>query len=610
MNAENKQSLNRIISARELQGLQKKNNLHFIITVLVMLVFLTIVASFSFQFIANNELDKAANMAQTSLGTIQSHQYNDLKFYKTLVFQLAKDSELQRYIMRPTDLSRSLIENSWITVEEKVSWINQIRFISNSGFEILRVDHDREEDFADSIENKQNKQDRDYFKKAQLLKENELYISPINLNREYNELSYPLTAVIRMAMKVYQPSGQPAGILVVNFYADQLISNIDEIAEPVLGSSLFLDEKGHYLQGYNKEQHWSHEINPVQPESFSRDHAAAWSQISQRKNGNLIINGDRFVFKLISLSDSTEQGNSYYIVQHISKEDIEHVYQEQKTRLLLFFVGLFIIAILIDRGYHKNRLIHEVEHLSLELISALFYSNEAVFLTDENWNIQIVNDAFCKNTGYCSAEFENMQCGQLCFIGNPALQAEVKKSIQEDGQWCGEVDCMHKEGHKLTNIIFASAIKNTQGEVSRYVIQLIDITELKKMEYDLKIAAAAFETRSAITITDKEGNILRVNQAFTEITGYEQHEVIGKNPRILSSGKHDKKFYDQLWGEIETNGFWQGEIWNKHKDGKIYPEWINITCIKNDNNEVIHYVATFEDITERKQLEEKIKTMS
>ena len=373
---------------------------------------------------------------------------------------------------------------------------------------------------------------------------------------------------------------------------------------------MFLDENGHYLQGYKKEQNWSHEIDPAKPSTFSKEQSAAWSQITQQKNGNIKINEDRFVFKQITLVDSTEQDNSYYIIQHISKDDMQPIYQEQRTKLIILFASLFIIALLIDRGYHKNRLIREIEHLSLELISALFYSNEPVFMTDNNWNIQLVNDAFCDSTGYSFSEIENMQCGQLCFVDNPSLQSEVKNSIQDKGQWSGEVECLHKDGHKLTNIIYASAIKNTQGKISRYVVQLIDITERKRMEHDLKIAAAAFETRSAITITDREGNIMRVNQAFTEITGYQQHEVKGKNPRILSSGKHDKQFYEKLWSEIEANGSWQGEIWNKHKDGKIYPEWINITCIKDDNGEVIHYVATFEDITERKQLEDKIKSLS
>lgn len=602
--------MDHILSAHELKGLQKKSNVSFIITSVVILVFVSVLAYFSFQYSEKIELDSTANDVQTHLSTIQSLQYNDLNFFKTLVFQLAKDSELQRYIMWPTDLSRSLIETSWITVEERISWINQIRFISNSGYEILRVDHDRDEDFADSTEGTQNKQNSDYFKQAQLLDKNELYISPISLNREYNEISYPLTAVIRMAMKVYQPSGQAAGILVVNFYAEKLISAIDEIAGELTGSSLFLDKYGHYLQGYQKDQNWTHELNPVDPESFALQHPDAWEQITLQKNGQIQIDEDRFIFKTITLVDDTQQDNSYYIVQHITQEDIQPAYQEQKTRLYILFISVFIIALLIDRVYHKTKLIQEVEHLSLELMSALFYSNEAVFIADENWNIQLVNSAFCEATGYSSSEIESMQCGQLCFVDNPDVQAEVKLSVQENGQWCGEVDCLHKDGHKLTNIIFASAIKKTDGEVSRYVVQLIDITQRKKMENDLKIASAAFETRSAITITDQYGNIMRVNQAFTEITGYQEQEVIGQNPRILSSGKHDKDFYENLWKEIETHGMWQGEIWNKHKNGKIYPEWINISSIKDDKGHVIHYVATFEDITERKKMEEKINKMS
>ena len=158
--------------------------------------------------------------------------------------------------------------------------------------------------------------------------------------------------------------------------------------------------------------------------------------------------------------------------------------------------------------------------------------------------------------------------------------------------------------------MFANAIRSKRGLITRYVIQLVDITDRKHMENELSISAAAFQTRQAISITDADGNIIRVNDAFTEITGYSPQEVIGENPRILSSGRHDKSFYENLWNEIDTRGFWQGEIWNRHKDGKIFPEWIRISSISNRAGEVIHYVATFEDITERKELEDRLKSLS
>jgi PAS domain S-box-containing protein len=593
-----------------MKDLRKKSNSGFLITAGLLVLIFALLSIFSSRYIYNSELDNAAMRAESNLVTIQSLQLNDINIFKTLVYQLAQESELQRYIMRPNDLSKSFIENNWMLMQERVGWISQIRFISNSGFEILRVDYDREDNFARSIENRQNKQNRHYFKQAKLLDQNEIYISPITLNREYNELSYPLTPVIHMAMKVYQPSGQSSGILVVNYYADKLISTINDITSSTPGSSLFLDESGHYLQGHKPEQDWSYEVRADNPDNFSENHAEAWSKITRQKQGNIKTDDDRFVFRQVKYIDNSDDVNSYYIVQHISAADIRPTYKAQQTNILLLYVSLFIILLLIAWQYFRNRLIKEIDHLSLELISALFYSNEAVFITDDAWNIQIVNDAFCKTTGYDITDTESMQCGQICFLDNPLLESEFKKSLNDNGEWQGEVECQHKNGNNITAIVHASAIRNRKGKTSRYVVQLIDITERKRMENDLKVSSVAFETRSAITITDQDGNIMRVNKAFTEITGYEPHEVVGKNPNLLSSGKHDTQFYKQLWGAIEEKGSWQGEIWNKHKDGKIYPEWINISSIKDETGQVIHYVATFEDITERKQLEEQIKSLS
>jgi NNP family nitrate/nitrite transporter-like MFS transporter len=104
-------------------------------------------------------------------------------------------------------------------------------------------------------------------------------------------------------------------------------------------------------------------------------------------------------------------------------------------------------------------------------------------------------------------------------------------------------------------------------------------------------------TKQGIMITDTSGTILSVNDSFTRLTGYEQHEVIGRNPNILKSGKQSKAFYDRMWDAIKEQGSWQGEIWNRKKDGEHYFEWLTISSIKNDAGEVKQYAALFSDIT-------------
>ena len=104
------------------------------------------------------------------------------------------------------------------------------------------------------------------------------------------------------------------------------------------------------------------------------------------------------------------------------------------------------------------------------------------------------------------------------------------------------------------------------------------------------------QTVEAIIVTDLMGNIEKVNSAFTTVTGYHETEVIGQNTRILSSKKHDNAFYKNMWKSINEDGFWQGEIWNKKKNGQIYLQWLSITPVKNDVEEIKHYVGVFSEI--------------
>ncbi|MEI5663297.1 PAS domain-containing protein, partial [Pseudoalteromonas sp. UG3-1] len=110
-----------------------------------------------------------------------------------------------------------------------------------------------------------------------------------------------------------------------------------------------------------------------------------------------------------------------------------------------------------------------------------------------------------------------------------------------------------------------------------------DITAQKRASAQLKTAAAVFNaTQEGIMTTNAKLEITAINPAFTKITGYQEHEVIGKKPSILSSGKHDKHFYEQMWATLESKGHWASEIWNKRKDGSIYPEWLAISVVNDD----------------------------
>jgi diguanylate cyclase (GGDEF)-like protein/PAS domain S-box-containing protein len=133
-----------------------------------------------------------------------------------------------------------------------------------------------------------------------------------------------------------------------------------------------------------------------------------------------------------------------------------------------------------------------------------------------------------------------------------------------------------------------------------------DITESKQAAADLRIAAAAFESQEGIVVTDANNMILRVNHAFTKITGYTADEVVGKNPSLLKSGHHNQDFYREMWESINSTGVWQGEIWDRRKNGEEYPKWLTISAVKDEGGVVTHYVGTHFDISKSKQADEKI----
>ena len=161
---------------------------------------------------------------------------------------------------------------------------------------------------------------------------------------------------------------------------------------------------------------------------------------------------------------------------------------------------------------------------------------------------------------------------------------------------------------RLARIADVLVVPLHEGQHGQWVVTVKDITLQVRNERELQIAAAVFEhAAEGVMVTDRDNRILRVNPGFTAITGYTADEVIGRTPDFLESGRHDAAFFEVMRQALAESGHWEGEIWNRHKDGHVYVQWLAITTVPEDGEDTGKYVATFIDITQRKEAEEALR---
>ncbi len=223
-----------------------------------------------------------------------------------------------------------------------------------------------------------------------------------------------------------------------------------------------------------------------------------------------------------------------------------------------------------------------------------------------------VNKGFEEVTGYSADEVIGRNCRFL--QGEQTKQEDVqiiREAIRAQRPCEVEILNYKKNGEPFWNELQLTPLFDKQGVLEYFIGIQKDVTVRKQAQEARILYEKVFHnTMQGVMITDQDSNILLVNNAFTKITGYSIQEAIGKKPTMLSSGKQTAPFYQQLWQDIHEKGQWEGELWNKRKNGEIYPEFLNISEVRNKEEKVTNYVAVFTDITESKNREKQLAKMS
>ncbi|UHD18531.1 EAL domain-containing protein [Thiocapsa bogorovii] len=235
------------------------------------------------------------------------------------------------------------------------------------------------------------------------------------------------------------------------------------------------------------------------------------------------------------------------------------------------------------------------------------------------WEWEVAEDRWTHSTGWTAIHGIAGQLPQSTAEMLAIIPTDERDAVQDaleaalDGR--RPFDIEHRIIRPIDGVLrrihaVGEVIRNHRGEALAMRGIARDITASKEAEAELRIAAIAFEAQEGMLVTDAEEHILRVNEAFTRNTGYTAEEVIGRNPRLLRSGRHDPDFFAEMWARISDQGYWQGEIWNRRKNGEVFPEWLTVTAVRDDLGHVTHYVGTLTDISQRKEDEAVIRRLA
>ncbi|MDE2585077.1 MAG: EAL domain-containing protein [Betaproteobacteria bacterium] len=280
----------------------------------------------------------------------------------------------------------------------------------------------------------------------------------------------------------------------------------------------------------------------------------------------------------------------------------------------LFFLATLLISRLIYRTLIRQQTAYEFLHNSEERFRyTLENSPIGMALVSLDGSFIEVNQALCQIVGYEKQELKGLTFQGITHPDDLTADLANVRALQEGkiASYQMEKRYVRKDGQDVWVQLTASIVRDAKGTPLHFVAQVENITERRRAAEQLSLSAKVFEeSGECIVITDKDERIVSVNKAFIEVTGYSAAEVLGKTPRVMSSGQQDADFYKEMWRTLNSSGYWSGEIWDRRKSGDIYPKWVSISAVKDEQHQVTHYIGIFSDITERKKAEAQIEFLA
>jgi diguanylate cyclase (GGDEF)-like protein/PAS domain S-box-containing protein len=296
----------------------------------------------------------------------------------------------------------------------------------------------------------------------------------------------------------------------------------------------------------------------------------------------------------------------------------ENKQRTQRVFLALTIVGLSSTGIWLGLMLFNRKLASQVRVRTASLAESeqkfrAFFEMASVGVTQvdiQSGRFKKLNQKYCDIVGYTLEELQKLTFVDITHPEDIENQWDYMHRLAQGiiSEFTIEKRFIKKDGSVVWALITVSPLWRANQKPDDILVVIRDITARKIAEERLVFASKVFENSiEGIAVTDANGNLLQVNDAFTTITGYTPDEAIGQNPKILKSNKHSQEFYEEMWHKITEEGQWAGEIWNRRKNGEVYPEWLTISAIRNEQGAITNYVSIFNDITQNVQQQEALR---
>lgn len=454
---------------------------------------------------------------------------------------------------------------------------------------------------------------------------NSVYISPFEFRAVpgRNEET-AIQPVLNIATPIFTPDGERRGTLVLDIRGQWIFDIIEFNMSDGLGQVMFLDDNGNWL--YNG----SGQINPddegAQAAGFWQQ---TWQALSQADRGQYSSPQGIFLYTTIHPRQATlrelrysvlpeilvSEDRAWKLASFIPAEAIRYapldLFRNHPYQIVALVFGVLYVAAILSwartLATYQARITEASEQ---QLRDVLDNTQMLAFIKDLEGRYQFVN----RRMEELFSAYVGDVLGKTDFDILPAQDAEQvtrnDRQVILSGSPMDVEETLVCQGEKRVYLSARVPLRR-MGTLQGICCIATDITERKRMEDALREAAVVFQSaHEGIVIADRERRIIKVNQAYTTITGYHEQELLGTALDTEPSDYHDDQFYRILWKQLEENGSWQGEIWHRRKSGEVFPAWENISLIKDDQGEIVNYVAILSDISPIKEAEERLSYLA